>query len=104
MIRYSRGDECLLITQHDHALISGMLAARWGNEQFMIPEPRQEILTGISLHDAGWPLHDDWPTLNAQGIPLHVFETPPATSVPVWNESVSRAVREGPYAGLLVSL
>jgi hypothetical protein len=56
------------------------------------------------MHDSGWPLHDREPTLNAAGIPLHVFETPISISVAVWAESTRAARAVNPYTGLLVSL
>ena len=45
----------------------------------------------VSLHDCGWPLHDDRPTLNSQGQPLHVFETPVTLATQVWTASARRA-------------
>ena len=56
------------------------------------------------MHDCGWPLHDDCPTLNGQGIPLDVFETPPQIATRVWSASAERAAALDDYAGLLVSL
>jgi hypothetical protein len=104
MIRNSRGDQFLLIAQHDHALLSGQLAERLGSQRFAGPDPRPQTLLGISLHDCGWPLHDDAPTLNRQGQPLHVLETPAELGTQVWRESARRAAEQDPYAGLLVSL
>ena len=37
----------------------------------------ENTITGISLHDCGWPIHDERPTLNPDRIPLDVFESPP---------------------------
>jgi hypothetical protein len=105
MIRHRLGDDFLLITQHDHAQLSGRLAARVGNGLFSPPTPYQETVDGIALHDSGWPLHDDLrPTLNPQGQPLHVLESPMAVAVPVWSESVRLASGHDAYSGLLVSL
>lgn len=102
MIRTAVGDDFFLITQDDHARLSGAMAARVGNETFQRPSP--EVVAAISLHDAGWPLHDDAPTLNPRGVPLKVFESPANVAVPVWTESVRRAAEAGPYAQLLVSV
>jgi hypothetical protein len=98
VIRREAQDGFLLITQHDHALLSGELAERLG---CVIARPTIEA---IANHDCGWPVHDDCPTLNNQGLPLHVFETPVPISTRVWNESVTRARGLGDYQGLLVSL
>src|SRR3954447_21600882 len=105
MIRHRLGDEFLLITQHDHAQLSGRFAARVGNALFSPPTPYLETVDGIAMHDCGWPLHDDArPTLNPHGRPLHVLESPMSVAVPVWSESVRLATEHNAYSGLLVSL
>ncbi|HWB54115.1 MAG TPA: DUF3891 family protein [Tepidisphaeraceae bacterium] len=102
MIRRRHGGHWLLITQDDHAQLSGQLARHIGNE-FFAPLSQKAIL-GISMHDAGWPIHDEQPTLNSKNLPLDVFETPREIGVTVWAESTQRAAEADPYAGLLVSL
>src|SRR5215213_9852041 len=105
MIRHRQGSDFLLITQDDHARLSGRFAEHIGNGQFAAPSPRAESIRGAALHDCGWPLHDDQPTLNPKGEPLHVLESPMAIATRVWTESARRAYQEaGPYAGLLVSI
>ena len=105
MIRHRRGNEFLLIAQHDHAQLAGRLAAHLGNDRFAPPTPLDAVVAGVALHDCGWPLHDDHPTLNPQGLPLHVLEVPMRIATRVWTESSRRATEEGgAYAGLLVSL
>ena len=104
MIRRAEGSDFLLITQHDHALIAGELAEQFGNEYFAQPEPRASVLMGVSMHDAGWPLHDDAPRLNKDSYPLDVFESTQDVALKVWSASVERAAAKDPYAGLLVSL
>ena len=104
MIRHRRGDEFLLIAQHDHALLAGRFAARIGRAPFVPPRPMREAVDGVSLHDCGWPVHDERPTLNDKGLPLHVLESPMPLAIRVWTESARRAAEKDPYSGLLVSL
>ena len=104
MIRRDAGDHFLLITQTDHAAVAGQLAGHFGNAKFARPLPRQPLLTAVAMHDQGWPLHDDEPTLNHRGLPLDVFELPRAIALMVWAASAERAALVDPYAGLLVSL
>jgi hypothetical protein len=104
MIRHRRGDDFLLITQHDHAQLSGQLARRVGNALFSAPTPFKETVDGVTLHDCGWPLHDDQPTLNPHGYPLHVLESPMSITMRVWSESARLAAERHPFTGLLVSL
>lgn len=103
MIRRRVGDEFWLIPQLNHALLAGELAAHLGNADFAKPQHPTSVL-GISLHDCGWPMHDDQPTLNGDGLPIDVFETSPDIGLSVWTESARRAAEQDDYAGLLVSL
>src|SRR4051812_14497577 len=102
MIRSSAENDFLLITQSDHAAFAGLLAQHIGNDQFESLQP--EVIAAIGAHDAGWPLHDDHPTLNGAGLPLHVFESPMSLAAHIWSTSAERADILGPYAALLVSL
>ncbi|MGH7175975.1 MAG: DUF3891 family protein, partial [Tepidisphaeraceae bacterium] len=104
MIRRTEPNAHCLITQHDHALLSGRLARQIGNKLFDPPHPLEPVCLGIGLHDCGWPLHDDQPTLNSRGLPLDVFETPREIALRVWQESVDRAYANDAYAGFLTSL
>jgi hypothetical protein len=104
MIRREAPDHFLLITQHDHALFAGQLARRLGNPTFAAPSPYEITTEAIAHHDAGWPLHDDNPTLNKDNLPLHVFEVSAPLATQVWSASVARAMNLGDYQGLLVSL
>ena len=104
MIRRAVENGFLLIAQHDHALLSGKMARRIGNQSFRAPSPYEAVVEAIAQHDCGWPLHDENPTLNAAGQPLHVFEASVSLATQVWNASVARAMNLGDYQGLLVSL
>jgi hypothetical protein len=104
MIRRQDGESFLLIAQHDHALVAGELAEHFGNETFATPDPQGQAVRGTALHDCGWPLHDDEPTINRLGMPSDVFETTRPVALKVWTASADRAAAEDPYAGLLTSL
>ena len=104
VIRRLADRDFLLITQHDHALLAGELAEAFGNDHFASPIPRESVILAVGQHDCGWPIHDDHPTLNRDGLPLDVFETPREIALPVWTASADRAAEKDPYAGLLVSL
>jgi Protein of unknown function (DUF3891) len=104
MIRRRAADGILLIRQTDHAALAAGLAAAVGNDRFPAPLPRGPVLKAVDLHDAGWPLHDDSPTLNSRGEPTDVFEMPAADALAIWAASTQRAAEIDPYIGLLVSL
>jgi hypothetical protein len=102
MIRRRHGGRWLLITQADHAALSGQLAEHVGSSRFAWLHARTVL--GCRLHDGGWPSHDDAPTLNSRGLPLDFFETPRHMALPIWAASAERAIENDIYAGLLVSL
>ena len=93
-----------LIRQDHHANLAGELAAAFGNDLYMPPADREQVVLATSMHDAGWPLHDDAPELSELGLPSDVFETPIERGVRVWEEGAARAEAVDPYAGLLVSI
>jgi hypothetical protein len=104
MIRRRAGDEILLIRQTDHAHLAAQLATAVGNARFAPAITRGPVLQAIELHDAGWPLHDDHPAINARGEPTDVFEMPPIDAMAIWSASTLKAAAIDPYVGLLVSL
>src|SRR5687767_3900368 len=104
MIRKHVGEFFYLFRQDDHARLSGELAEHYGNKWFARPEPAAEVIAAVGLHDCGWPLHDDRPTLNKEGLPVDVFETPLAIALEVWREGVERVKTFSPYTQLMVSL
>lgn len=104
MIRRMVGNRFFLIAQDDHAKLAGKLAGHWGNDRFSRPDPMESTILGTTLHDCGWPLHDLAPTLNNNGLPRDVFETPRGIALRVWTASVNQAAGRDAYAELLVSL
>jgi len=104
MIRRRLGPDWALISQNDHAILSGQLAERWGNAAFAPPVPQREFILAAAMHDAGWPSHDDAPTLNQGHEPLDVFESTPELAARVWRASADRAEAHGPFVGLMVSM
>jgi hypothetical protein len=104
MIRREAADDYLLFAQHDHAVLSGEIARHVGNDRFSRLSRGEASSLGIELHDCGWPLHDDEPTVNDRGQPVDVFESVPQVALDVWRASADRAEAQDAYAGLLVSL
>jgi hypothetical protein len=93
-----------LIAQHDHAILAGQLAAAFGNSFYDSAALGEQTTFGVAMHDAGWPLHDDAPELNDEGLPSDVFETTVERGTLVWEASAARAEAGDAYAGLLVSI
>jgi len=104
MIRRDAGSDWILIRQDDHARLAGELAGHLGNGEFDRPESFDAFLSAVQLHDSGWPMHDDAPTLNPAGQPTDVFEIPREIALKIWRASVDRAAEAGPLAEMFVSL
>src|SRR5271170_1008884 len=69
MLRLETETGWWLVTHPDHARLAGAFAERWGNDQFLRPEPRVNVLKGIARHDDGWTARDAAPQITRQGKP-----------------------------------
>lgn len=105
MIRRAYHGGWVLISQRDHAALSGALMARWGNESFAPPSPYAEVVLGIAEHDAGWDAWDATPEIHAEtGYPLQFTELTSEAYIPIWRRGVEHHREASPYAALLIAL
>ena len=115
MLRLETETGWWLVTHPDHARLAGAFAERWGNDVFLAPEPREQVLRGISRHDDGWAARDAEPQITRQGKPS-AFSTELVGKYSGFEEIDlvdylavrARAVRqiatEDPYAAILISM
>jgi hypothetical protein len=115
MLRLESDTGWWLVTHVDHARLAGMFAIHWGNALFIRPEPRDDVMEGISTHDDGWEQRDSAPEITKQGKPS-AFSSELVGKYSAFEEIDLRdylAVREAAvrqvtaknlYAGLLVSM
>jgi hypothetical protein len=115
MLRSESNNGWWLVTHPDHAKLAGQFAEHWGNERFVSPEPRNDVLEGISTHDDGWAARDAAPEITKQGKPS-AFSTELVGTYSAFEEidlldylavrrkAVDNVVRHNPYAGLLVAM
>jgi hypothetical protein len=95
----------VLVTQPDHAAFAGCLAAHWGNDQFVVPAPRDALLTAATHHDDGWleldgrPMYDE-----ARRRPAHFIELPLTVTIGPYGRGVESVYARDPHAGALVSM
>jgi len=102
IVRHESDGSTVMITQNDHALVSGLFAAHWGNASFERAHPYQSVVRATSFHDRGWIDYETSPRVHADG------HTPNYRDVPN-DEKQLRAFRWAsdwlsgidPYAGLL---
>lgn len=115
MLRSQTSNGWILIRHPDHAHLAGEFARWWGNEQFVPPEPRVDVLEGIRRHDDGWAVRDSAPQITRQGKPsafgielvgrYTAFEE---IDLPEYLAVRGRALEvvseDNPYAAILISL
>jgi hypothetical protein len=114
MLKRRVGNELWLISQPDHAAVSGYLASHWGNEEFARPgyfapaadaeRLRAETVLAIAEHDNGWWEWEADPELHPEdGLPLDLLELSQAQGMQRWHLGVPRFVATHPYVSLLIS-
>jgi hypothetical protein len=115
MLRLETETGWWLVTHPDHARLAGAFAERWGNEQFLPPEPRDNVLKGIARHDDGWTARDAAPQITRQGKPsafsvelvgkYSAFEEIDlADYLAVRDRAVRLIAEEDAYAAVLISM
>jgi hypothetical protein len=90
-----------LITQPDHAVLAGDLAAHFSSSDF--PQLKDEVLRAIRLHDAGWSELDNSQPRLVNGKPASFLEATTEEFVRAWTASIDAAERDSPLGGALVS-
>lgn len=88
----------LLISQVEHALVSGELTRAW-HERFS-----DEVVAAITHHDDGWAKWETAPQLDPQrGRPLSFTEMSVADAIVIWDDSIDAGRRIGTLAGAIVA-
>jgi hypothetical protein len=64
IVRYESDGTVVMITQNDHAQLSGLFAAHWGNDKFEKPRPYAPLVRAAMFHDRGWIRYETGPQLN----------------------------------------
>ena len=92
--------EYWLVTQPDHAGLSGDIAAALGPP--LLPRLVPEVIQGIAAHDDGWaPFDAQMPVTD--GRPLSFLDFLPQDFLRAWDGSIERAQKIAPIAGAMVS-
>ncbi len=88
----------LLISQVEHARISGELTKAWA-KPFSL-----EVIDAIMHHDDGWAAWEATPQFDTdRGRPLSFTELAVEDAIKVWDRSIASARRFGPLAGAIVA-
>src|ERR1700676_2088112 len=115
MLRLETETGWWLVTHPDHARLAGTFAEHWGNDRFLPPEPRVNVMRGIRRHDDGWAARDALPQITRQGKPsafsvelvgkYSAFEEIDLEDyLAVRDRAVRLIASEDPYAAILISM
>lgn len=98
------GQQWLLISQLEHARISGELASAWHADAFATPAVREQIIEMVFHHDDGWLEWERSPGVDpAEGRPRTFTEMPHSLALPIWRKSIEVCETIGPLAALTVA-
>jgi len=88
----------LLISQVEHARLSGALTRNW-HEEFA-----PDVVEAIAHHDDGWFAWEAEPKLNPKiGAPFSFLEMPVPAALVIWDHSIAEAAEFGPLASFIVA-
>lgn len=101
----ARANSWWLVTQPDHAALSGEIAAHFNRYRFPVVDA--QIVSAIAMHDAGWNLfeHDlhTCPPVHADGRPVAFFEIEPRMFLRAWTASIDRVQEDSAMGAYMVS-
>ncbi|MDN4595413.1 DUF3891 family protein [Polycladomyces subterraneus] len=101
MIVRRQGEAFVLIRQHDHARISGLMARHWRNR----PEPYPSVVYAIEYHDVGWQTLDHTIHWNETADAPYSFENfPLEPKLVTYREGIDRVEKRDRYAACLCSM
>lgn len=104
LIRQTDG-ELVLVTQWDHARLSGEFARRWGNDGFASPNPFESVCRAATDHDRGWEQPDSQPLYDPESRrPLQFMDVDWNQHLQFYKRGVRQVMKQDRYAGLLVSM
>jgi Protein of unknown function (DUF3891) len=93
-----RKESWLLISQVEHARISGELAKAWAESY------SAEVIDAITHHDDGWAAWEAAPQFDEErGRPLSFTELAIEDAIQIWDDSIASARRFGPLASAIVA-
>ena len=101
MIVRERPDSFLLFGQHEHALMAGEFARRWGEG----PEPFEPTVYAIANHDLAWREPDREVLWNEEkDRPYSFVDYPLRLKLPAQKLGIDGVEARDPYAGCLCSM
>lgn len=105
MIIQEQDQSFIMITQHDHAKVSGQLAQNWKEDYFLGLDRKQEVVLACFEHDRGWIELDKDPKWNAiKQKPYSFMDYPTGPKLTYYKRGIDEVFTLNEYAALLCSL
>ena len=104
IVRHQSDGSLVMIAQNDHAKVSGLCAAHWGNSRFEKPRPYESCVRAAYWHDLVWLKEETAPRFNPKtGHTIHFLDVPNETQLEAYKWANDWITQTDPYAGLLVN-
>jgi hypothetical protein len=95
----------VLINQHDHARVAGIMAAHWNPEYIPTPARWPQVLHAVEQHDRAWINLDQqlaWDAANQK--PCSFIDYPLAPKLAAYTRGIDEVAQTNAYGALLCSL
>jgi hypothetical protein len=104
IVRHESDGTLVMITQNDHAQVSGFCAVHWGNERFERPKPFESAVRAAFLHDLAWLREETSPWFNpAAGRTINYLDVPNETRIDEYRWAQDWVASQDAYAGWLTN-
>lgn len=101
----SDGKSAFIISQQDHASVSGVFASLFGNDVFERLDPEEAMVYVAAHHDDGWEEIDQKASYDPRtGFIYHLTQTPMALLLDSGNKSPNANEAHHPYSGIISSM
>lgn len=105
MIRRDIKGGWILYTQHNHANLAGSIMEYWGNDEFCVITPFDEVIFAIKEHDSGWKEWDKMPRINTENnYPANFMEMHLNEQHEIWTKCFERHSKNHKYSSALIAL
>ncbi|MGM0903823.1 MAG: DUF3891 family protein [Bacillota bacterium] len=105
MIILEKDQSFIMVTQHDHAMVSGQIAENWKEEYFPELDHKQDVVLACYEHDCGWIELDQDPKWNAiNQKPYSFMDYPAEPKIIYYKRGIEEVFKQNKYAALLCSL
>lgn len=105
MIIRETEQQFVMISQHDHARLSGDVAAHFAEKFFVNTRYIKDVLLAVYEHDRSWIRLDETPVWNDRDrIPFSFTDYPLLPKLILYRQGIDEVEVRNPYAALLCSL